>query len=146
MDTATRHSLILRMYCDLARGRHFATRMTDEVMLTDVAASDRHEPLTAASLNWTADEGLREMMVKRWGEKGAARFDNGIMFSKPSWLQNRIYSVALQRAFTAPVLSEMDAFDSQGVFRLADGHGFYVARESGKKVIAIEFMRYSVFR
>ena len=134
------------MYCDLARGRHFATRMTDEVMLTDVAASDRHEPLTAASLNWTADEGLREMMVKRWGEKGAARFDNGIMFSKPSWLQNRMYSAALQRAFTAPVLSGMDEFDSQGVFRLADGHGFYVARESGKQIVAIDFMRYSVFR
>lgn len=147
MTADSRKSLILRMYSALARGVHFSGgRYTDERMFADIEEGLEGRPIALATVSADADDRLRRLIYAKWGAKGLDRFDRAGGFDKPNKLQNALYSRQLQRVFGINALKGVDGFTSEGVFRLADGYGFYVPIRRGRTVTELKFFGYSVLR
>lgn len=140
--------MILARYVGLIRGERFAPARpyTDERMMRDIEAVFGGGEPEKIVLEWDEETGLRDMMVKRYGEKGGVRFDESKMFSKPTTLQNRLCSLQLGRYFGKEALTVLDEFDTNGVFRLPDGHGFFVPQWDGREVTELRFVRFSELR
>lgn len=139
--------MILRTYAGFARGVHFASpRYTDELMFADIGAAIEGGLLARCMVSVDVNEQLRKQVWERWGDEGLTRFDRAGGFDKPSRLQNLAYSYALQRMFGADELSALPEFTATGIFRLADGYGFYVPQREGRSVTELRFFRYSALR
>lgn len=136
---------ILAIYADLARGKRFMPcgAYTDAAMKADIETVFGGGDPATVRIERDEDDALRNDMIRRWGDKGAERFDDSGMFPKPSALQNRLYSARIVSMFGLNAVASLDEFDDKGLFRLPDGHGFFVPQSKGREVTELRFVRYA---
>jgi hypothetical protein len=145
MNEHTRH-LILRSYVALARGEHFTESEIGETIDYIAPYSGRLIALfPAVQFNWTENADLiKEVCEAR--NISEEKFSELMIFPKPTYIQNLVYSSELRRVFGIGVLRFMQEFNNDGNFVLPSYRGFFAPKHNGRLITALSFYEMSKLR
>lgn len=117
--------IILRAYVALARCEHFEREDYDlDAVRTDVEQEDPRA-VRRATYCWEPDEQARATFCALW-QLNPREFFRQMIFARPSFIQNLLYSYELQRVFGVERLAKEPEFTQFGIFKLSERRGYYV--------------------